>query len=297
MKYLMVVTGLVLAISCLTIGCSNVDHPAERPVASTNVDIPDEATIEETEYDGIDTYLGRVSLSSVQIDKVNKTVTSEITMYWDGDKPQSYIFSIAGITTSMRMNGFRVSLSSMQQTLLWEYVFEIDPQARVGYVTERSADDYLTLVLREGTEERGEAYIDSKGTTHEYRYPVSISRKLRSSSFLTPADQSELDTLSQDFRSWYNMKGSLNDNRYGFLVTELCTRNDFLDLLYQQYAGVSPAQKFDPYNNQSDFCLLAATCATLKCLEGFVANPICAGCFGVSVGCLIGDWYDALFGD
>lgn len=190
------------------------------------------------------------------------------------------------------------TLLDQQGDLLWQYVFEgstADPSWK--RIQERTTSDEMTITHFELGDSIVECY-ELNGASAQFTYSSALAEKVSSGLIdeLTPTEQIEYTNLQDEFLSFYSASGTLNDNAYGRVVTELLSSPRFAVVLGEPVAQYDLTRPLAKKVSRLEFiCALAGICTTVKCLFGALLNPLCDACGGTAIACALATIFLFLF--
>lgn len=185
-------------------------------------------------------------------------------------------------------NSYSYSLLDTTGALLWEYEVAWDGQTMS--VVERTAEDELAMSYGVQGAVRTETYSLDSAPVLELACDTSLHRKLLAESAGNPVEYSASEeALLQQLRSqlgaYLQDVGTLSDNPYGYLVSDILENHDVVEVLPE-------LRVMQKRSRDAQFvCDFAETCALFKCLFGLVGNPVCAACTGLVLGCWIEKYF------
>lgn len=275
-----ILLGVVLVILAnLFVGGCESNHSADYSVLpavpTEKVSLPAVVSVEP--IGAADLEIGRVDIISYVIDSLKKSVELKLHVFWKAGGDEYLVFRV-GYTTTGSKSALVTNLSSISRNLLWEYLFVVDTN-KITTITERSSNDQLTMVFdNRDPQKRIESHIDRRGRVTRYEYPPDLLDRYQfEKGSLSDEENLLIASMQSRFASSYDSKGSLNNNKYGHLVSEMIAVNIVKTALGD--AVGSPEKVTDLEAFCSGLCIVTG----IKCIFGAIFNPFCDG---LAVACL-----------
>ncbi len=190
--------------------------------------------------------------------------------------------------------GFAASVLDEKETELVRVAFAWpdDGSEALWFMEEAGGDRLVSHRVRAGSEVHESYWLDGEELAVDYSIPsesqIRTYEGANSSVAGDPDGQEYLEALQAVDRFTQRRRGSaLYNNPSGELLMTLLSDPEVLDATL---AAERPNPQL-PSNRANRACLIAGTCASLKCgLGGGLLNFICTACGGMSAACTIAEW-------
>jgi hypothetical protein len=272
-RILLSIVALVILANLLISGCED-NHSTDYntlPASVEKVSSPVAISVEPIETANLE--IGRVDIVSCAIDSLTKSVEIKLHVFWKAGGDEYLVFR-AGYTSTGSKSALITNLSNTSRNLLWEYLFVVDTN-KITTITERSSNDQLTMVFdNRDPQKRIENHIDRRGRVTRYEYPPDLLDRYQfEKASLSKEENLLIASMQSRFASSYDSNGSLNNNKYGHLVTEMISVNIVKTALGDQVSVSNPEKVTD----LEAFCAGLCIATGIKCIFGAIFNPFCDG--------------------
>lgn len=235
-----------------------------------------------------------IELNSVVSDTANTIMTVDLSVH-EGIESSVRKIRLESLVAQDICSGWRATALNTDMTdTLWVYTVEWDCSDLSWYqLTEQAGDDILSMKIQEDNDTLIETYIQN-GDTLELIYDLYYYDGIHGETAkYSGTELNTIDSLMDEFSSYYDTTAAFNSNVDGDLLTEILDCQDFWDWMYDrmydnpehQHPREILDRNLDSYCDQPHWC--PAKCGN----DNAMSNPSCRECVAAYLLC---SFYDFL---